>query len=151
MNIEKKIPIIVLSMILFSYGIGMFTSEVYADSHNIPPISVSTDSEKYADGDTVIITGNISDYDSSSYVGLTWFIKSPDNEDVTLGQLTPSSDGSFQITIVAGGPLWELSGDYVIEFNYGFSSGETIIVYTGGNAPGGIQNSITVTTDKASY
>ncbi|MCH8914944.1 MAG: HYR domain-containing protein [Thaumarchaeota archaeon] len=151
MSLEKKIPIIVLSIILFSYGITMSTSEVYADSHNIPPISVSTDSEKYADGDTIIMTVNIKNYDPSSGHAFTWLIKSPDNEDVAIGQLVPSYDGSFQVTIVAGGNMWKLSGDYIIEFRYGSDSGETTIVYTGGNAPGGIQNSITVTTDKASY
>jgi len=112
------------------------TNSAFAYSHDIGaapnPLSVSIDLEKYGDGDTVFITGNIKDYDPSSNYGLTFLVKSPDNEDVTIGQIIPNSNGSFEKTIIAGGPLWEFSGDYIIVFNYSSFSVETTINYVGG-------------------
>jgi len=118
-----------LSISILSYGVN---GSVFADEHNIPPVSVSTDLDVYGNGGTVVISGQIKDYDSSSGKGLTFLIKSPDNNIVTIGQITPNSDGSFEKTIVAGGPLWKLAGDYIAEFHYGQDSGEAMINYVGG-------------------
>ncbi|MBL7015718.1 MAG: hypothetical protein ISR79_05050, partial [Nitrosopumilus sp.] len=35
-------------------------------------------------------------------------------------------------SIVVGGPLWKLSGDYLVEFNYGADSSEVSVNYVGG-------------------
>ncbi len=119
----------VLSISILSYGVNVSS---FADSHNILPLTVTADLETYANGSNVSISGSIKDYDSSSGHGLTFLVKSPANSIVTIGQLVPSSNGSFQYDFVAGGPLWKLSGDYIIEFNYGSTSGETNINYVGG-------------------
>jgi len=129
MRLSAFLAFALLSISILSYGVS---GSVFADSHNIPPLSVSTDLELYGNGATVVISGNIKNYDSSSGHGLTFLIKSPDNNIVTIGQLTPSSDGSFEKTLVAGGPLWKLAGDYIVEFHYGAETGETIINYVGG-------------------
>ena len=105
---------------------------VFAASHTI---SASTELLTYENGDNVIIIGNISNYDSSSGEFLTYFIRSPINELVTIGQVTPSSDGSFQYSFTASGPYWSSSGNYVAESHFGEISSETIIVYTIGSAP----------------
>ena len=122
--------VIILSLIgilsLFAFD------EVFAESHNIPPISVSTELAIYGNGDNVFVTGNIRDYDSSSGGSLVFFIISPINELVTVGQLVPNSDGSFEFSFIAGGPLWKSNGDYIVETKYGGNTNETIIIYTGG-------------------
>jgi len=82
-------------------------------------ISISTNRASYEYGDTVIFSGKITNYDSSSGRGLTFLIVSPDNNIVTIGQLIPSSDGSFSKSIDTDNPLWKLDGDYVIEAHYG--------------------------------
>ena len=105
---------------------------IFAASHTI---SASTELSTYENGDNVIITGNINNYDSSSGEFLTYFIRSPINELVTIGQVTPSSDGSFQYSFTASGPYWSSSGNYVAESHFGEISSETIIVYTIGSAP----------------
>ena len=64
--------------------------------------------------------------------GLTYLITSPDNKIVGIGQITPNSDGSFEKSIVTGGNLWKLAGDYTAKFHYGANSGEIIINYVGG-------------------
>jgi len=99
---------------------------------HIITITVSTDTTIIGNGDTVVISGNIEPYDSSSGKGTTYAVFSPDDNAVSIGQLTPSSDGSFQQSLVAGGPLWKLTGDYVIQVSYGTDTGETIINYVGG-------------------
>ena len=105
---------------------------VFAAGHTI---SASTELLTYENGDNVIIIGNINNYDSSSGGDVLYFIRSPINELVTIGQVTPSSDGSFQYSFTASGPYWSSSGNYVAESHFGEISSETIIVYTIGSAP----------------
>jgi len=120
-----------LSVSILSYGLN---GSAFADNHNIAPLSISSNLEIYSNGNTVIVSGNIRDYDSSIDSGkaLTYVIKSPDNNLVTIGQLTPNSDGSFQHSFIAGGPLWKLSGDYIIDVHFGANKAETTINYVGG-------------------
>jgi len=105
---------------------------VLAASHTI---SASAQQSTYENGDNVVITGNISNYDSSSGVDVTFLIISPINELVTIGTVTPSSDGSFQYSFTASGPYWSSSGNYIAESHFGEISTETIIVFTSGTAP----------------
>ncbi len=100
MRLKAFLAFALLSISILSYGVS---GSAFATEHNIPPVSVSTDLEIYSNGGAVVISGNIKNYDSFSGKGLTFLIKSPDNNIVTIGQLTPNSDGSFEKTIVAGG------------------------------------------------
>ena len=120
----KPVIIILIAFVL------LIPIPVFAASHTI---STSTELSTYENGDNVIITGNINNYDSSSGEFLTYFIRSPINELVTIGQVTPSSDGSFQYSFTASGPYWSSSGNYVAESHFGEISSETIIVYTIGS------------------
>jgi len=133
MRLTGFLAFAVLSISILSYGVS---GSVFADSHNIPPVFVEVDSAIIGNGGTVTISGMIKNYDSSTAKGLTFLVKSPDNNIVTIGQLIPNSDGSFEKSIVAGGPLWKLSGDYVIDFHYGADKGEIIINYVGGEFVG---------------
>jgi len=126
-----KILFFILVMVI---GISLASIDTFADNHNIPALSVYTELSTYGYGDTVVISGNISEYDSSSGHGLTCIIISPVDDVVTICQIYPESDGSFQHSFDIDGPLWEISGDYNVEFNYGPISGETTIVYTGGES-----------------
>ena len=129
MRLTAFLAFTLLSISILSYGVS---GSVFADSHNIPPVSVSTDLTVYGNGGTVVISGNIRDYDSSSGHGLTYKILSPDGNIVRIGQPIPNSDGSFQISFLAGGGLWKLAGDYTIEFKIAGNTGEAIINYIGG-------------------
>jgi signal peptidase I len=51
----------ILSVSIISYG---FNGSVFADSHNIPPISATTELPTYENGDRVFVDGSIRDYDS---------------------------------------------------------------------------------------
>jgi len=129
MRLSGFLAFALLSISILSYGVN---GSVFADDHNIPPVFVETDLDVYGNGGTVVISGSIKDFDSSSGHGLTFIIWSPDNNIVTIGQIIPNSDGSFEETFVAGGVLWRLTGDYLVEFNYGADSGEVTINYVGG-------------------
>jgi len=133
MRLTGFLAFALLSISILSYGVN---GSVFAESHDIGAVpnllSLSTDSEIIANGGAVILSGNIKNYDSSSGRGLTFLILSPENNIVTIGQLIPNSDGSFEKRIVAGGPLWKLAGDYVVEFHYGADESELTINYVGG-------------------
>ena len=94
-----------------------------------PQIEVNTDKSRYANGDVITVKGKIENYD---FKELHYTVKSPDNNIVGMGALIPNSDGSFQINLVAGGTLWKLAGDYVVELKFGGNTGEVIINYIGG-------------------
>lgn len=124
-----------LALLLISITFYTFNGSALGATIETPPISVTTELPLYENGDRVVINGKIRDYDPDvdSGKGLTLIIKSPDNNIVAIGQITPSSDGSFAYSkIVAGGPLWKLNGDYIIEFHFGSLKGSTKVVYTGG-------------------
>ena len=120
-----------LSISILSYGVN---GAAFATSDPNPALPISTDTEIYTNGASVTISGNIKDYDSSSGKGLTYLIVSPDNNIVGIGQLTPKSDGSFDKSFVAGGPLWKLNGDYIVKFQYGADKSEVTVNYVGGKA-----------------
>jgi len=122
----KPVIIILIAFVL------LIPIPVFAASHTI---SASAELSTYENGDNVVITGNINNYDSSSGADVTFLIISPINELVTIGTVTPSSDGSFEYSFTAGGPLWSSSGNYIAESHFGEISNETIIVYTIGSAP----------------
>jgi len=126
MRLTGFLAFALLSISILSYGVN---TSVFAENSFI---NVSTDLDIIANGGIVVLSGNIENYDSSAGHGLTFLITSPDNNIVRIGQITPNSDGSFTKSIVAGGPLWKLAGDYTVEFNYGATSGEAIINYVGG-------------------
>ena len=131
MRLLGLLAFVLLSTSILSYGMSGI---VFADSHNIPPISVSTDTKIYANGNNVIVTGKIRDYDSSVDSGkaITFILTSPEKNFVTIGQFNPKSDGSFEHTFIAGGPLWKLNGDYTVEIHFSSNEAKATINYVGG-------------------
>jgi len=121
----KPVIIIAIAFVL------LIPQIVFADSHNISPISASTELSTYGNAANVIITGNIRDYDSSNGHGVSFLVISPTNDLVNIGTIVPNSDGSFQYNFISGGPLWQFNGDYIIEFHHGAYEGEITINYVG--------------------
>ena len=129
MRLTGFLAFALLSISILSYGVS---GTAFATSDPNPALPVSTDIDIASNGASVTISGTVEDYDSSSGHGLTYIITSPDNNIVGIGQVIPSSDGSFEKSFVAGGPLWKLAGDYTIEFHYSADSSEVSINYVGG-------------------
>ena len=130
MRLTGFLAFVLLSISILSYGTS---GSVFATSDPNPALPVSTNIEIASNGAAVTISGTLPEYDPSSGKGLTFHIVSPDNATIVqIGQLTPSSDGSFEESFLAGGPLWKLAGDYTIKLQYGADKSEVTIDYVGG-------------------
>jgi len=131
MRLSGFLAFALLSISILSYGVN---GSAFADEHNVPPVFLESDLTIYSNGSQVVISGQIKNYESTSITAgdITYLVKSPDNNIVGIGQLSPNSDGSFQFTFTAGGNLWKLSGDYMVEAKYGGDKSEIAINYVGG-------------------
>ena len=81
------------------------------------PVTVKTDKESYADGETITISGETKDYISG--VQLTIIITNPIGNRVTLAQVEVGTDKTYSLEIVAGGSLWKAAGTYTVHVQYG--------------------------------
>ena len=133
MKLWGKFFLVVLACSLLSYGIS---GSVYAAQE---PISVTTNKEWYADGATIIISGEVKDFDSSDpmrSMDVTVQIFAPNGNLATVAQVSPSSDGSYSTTIKAAGMI-NAEGDYTLKVKWGAQSNETVFAFGGstGEAP----------------
>ena len=118
-----------IAILISSIGV---TIPVFADSHNIPPLSVRTDSNSYDQGDTVVITGLVKHPEEG--IPVTLRILDSNSKLVGIDQFNPAADGSFSRTYIATGPLWKASGNYTIIAQYGSAQqAETTFVFSGGS------------------
>lgn len=116
-----------LSLSILSYGVS---GAAFATSDPNPALAISSDAEIYKNGDTIVVSGLIGGYDPLSLTAsdLTYMLKNPDGNIAQVGQLGPASDGYFEFSIVAGGPLWKSSGEYTVDVLY-VSDKSTIVIY----------------------
>ena len=126
MKSTGKFLLIILSLSIASY---CMTSSVYADSHNVAPVSVETDRASYTTGDSIIISGFVKDYDGE--FGLTIMIVNPQGNVVHAAQPVPNSDGNYSSTVIASGMIKKV-GEYTIKVTYGPQNNQTIFEFVGG-------------------
>ena len=105
------------------------SSSVYASSHSVPPVSISTDKASYATGDAILLSGFVKDYDGE--FGLTIMIVNAQGNVVYVAQPTPNSDGNYSSTTIASGMI-KLVGEYIVKVSYGPQSNQTIFEFVGG-------------------
>jgi len=79
-------------------------------------INVQTDDRNYDEGDIVVVSGNVTTVIGSTPITLQLFIE---GSLVDIAQITVAQDGSYSHTIIAEGPLWKKTGDYLIRVSYG--------------------------------
>jgi predicted secreted protein with PEFG-CTERM motif len=80
------------------------------------PITVQTDDNNYDEGDTIVISGQVSVVVQSTPVVLQIFFG---GNMIDIAQITVAQDGSYTHTVLAEGPLWNKSGDYLIRASFG--------------------------------
>ena len=92
-----------------------------------PIISVQTDDNNYDEGDTIVISGNV-----STVIGETPVLIQIVHEGaiIEIAQITVAQDGSFTKTILAEGGVWSNSGEYTIRAFYQEYISETEFSYT---------------------
>jgi predicted secreted protein with PEFG-CTERM motif len=79
-------------------------------------ISVQTDDNQYDEGDTIVISGQVTTRVGNTPATLQLF---NDGNLVDIAQITIAQDGSYSHTVIAEGPLWKKSGDYTVRVSYG--------------------------------
>ncbi len=97
-------------------------------------VTVTTDKTSYKDGDTVTISGTVSNYVSNTPVIVR--ILSPDGNIVKVDSIDVGSDRTFLTSITATGELWQTPGMYQIKVQYGSPniSSQTTFQFSGSNS-----------------
>jgi len=111
----KAILLFVLSAIILSQGYGF--------AHGAEDIvTVATDSSSYEEGEMISVSGSVSDYvesDPFKNFDVTLKLIAPNNNLISISQISLNSDGSYSTSIPAQGPLWKFDGDYTISVSHG--------------------------------
>jgi len=91
-------------------------------------ISVQTDTSSYDEGDTILISGQITTLVGQTPVTLQLF---KDGNMIEIAQIVVSSDGNYSYTIIAEGSMWQNQGQYLVKVTYGEGNiAETTFFYT---------------------
>jgi len=127
MKLWGKFFLAILTLSLLSYGVS---GAAFAA---IEPLSVTTNKEFYTEGAIITISGLVKDFDTSDdmrSMDVSILVLSPNGNIVTIAQVTPSSDGNYSTTIVAGG-MANVEGDYTVKAKWGAQANQTEFKYSG--------------------
>ncbi len=115
------------------------------------PIVVTTDKASYSEGDTIMVTGEVSQLLGGYAISLT--VIAPNGNIVALDQLTVGADKRFSTSLGAGGQLMKFEGTYTITVQYGDSKSrlaQTTFEFGGVVDDEGPKDTSTVTDDTVS-
>ena len=127
MKLWGKFFLAILTLSLLSYGVS---GAVFAA---IEPLSVTTNKGFYTEGATITISGLVKDFDTSDdmrSMDVTIMVLAPNGNLVTVAQVSPSSDGNYSTTMVAGGMI-NVEGDYTVKAKWGAQANQTEFKYGG--------------------
>ncbi len=133
MRSSESIILLILSISIFSFGFSGITFAQEVLTSSLPPLSVETDQDLYTQNNVVTITGFIRNLETDYRVDIVIRIISSNGNIVSVAQLTPDSDGTFQTSFVASGPLWKTAGEYSVEAKYGGQDAQTTFEFLGGD------------------
>ena len=126
-----RISLIILSFTILSYGLmGAINAQTPATT-SIPPLSVKTDLPLYADGNTITVSGFIKNLNIDYPVDLTLIIRDPTGNLVSISQITPKADGSYETTFIASG-TFKVGGEYSVQASYSGQKATTTFQFVGG-------------------
>ena len=130
-----RLVAVFLSLVLFTSSLSMVFAQT--DLSQIPPLSISTNLPLYDEGDTVTFSGFIKSPDINNMIDVTVRVLGPvvngsNGNIVSIDQVKPQLDGSFESTFIVAGDRWIKRGDYKILVNYGPQKAETMFFYNGG-------------------
>jgi predicted secreted protein with PEFG-CTERM motif len=114
----------------------------------LAPISVTTDKDSYADGDTVVISGEVRDLLSGTPVSLQ--VIAANGNIVGIEQLDVGADHKFSTEITAGGGLWKSKGTYTVKVLYGTQARTAETTFEFGGSGGGTAGT-TVKVDRTDF
>jgi len=109
-------------------------------------IFVETSQNAYEEGDTIVVSGNVTSIITDTPVLLQIFYE---GNFVELAQIDVAQDGNYAHTILAQGPLWKKDGEYTVRVSYGTSAIETSFEFYSKQAL--IETTHTFDVDAGSY
>jgi len=128
----KSILLLALSAIILSQSYGFVYADHEGNSHvnfqvaseytEVPIITIETNSSSYVEGDVITVSGIVSDYrESDPYTNFDVTIRllAPNNNIISISQVSLDGDGFYSASILAQGPLWKLDGDYTVSASQG--------------------------------
>ena len=122
----KAIILLTLSVIILSQSYGLVYADHgghhYANESIVGELTIGIDSSSYTTGETINIAGSVSDYDESDpfkNFDVTLRVIASNNNIISISQIPLDSDGSYSTSVLAGGPLWSVDGDYAIHASHG--------------------------------
>ena len=152
MKIRGTFLLIILSFSIISYcliGVPSAYSQEVRDVN--PALSLNINSETFDLGDTIFISGNVKDYDSSSdtlSADITIRITDSKNNIAGVAQIKPETGGDYSHTFVAGGQMSK-AGEYTVTAFWNNNVATAIFELTGisgsnvsAPAPAPVQSSI---------
>jgi len=77
---------------------------------------LETPQNSYEEGDTIVVSGNVTAIIEGAQVSLTIF---REGNLVDIAQIEVAQDGNFATTFNTGGPQWKKDGEYIIRALYG--------------------------------
>lgn len=103
----------------FTANISIVGTSIYSQSTPTTSITVTTNKNAYLPGDSIVISGR-----SNSVSGISLSIQVLDSSHNPVGvyQTNVNSDGTYSVTITAGGQMWNMSGTYYVQVQGGQSS-----------------------------
>ena len=104
------------------------TAPVFAQSEEIPFLTVTTDDNHYDEGDIVVVSGKVKTIIVDTPILLQlWF----EGNMISIAQFFPAQDGSYSHTIIAEKPLWNKEGEYLVRISYGTGNiAESTLTFT---------------------
>ena len=110
-------PYFVLSIVVVALFFSTMT--VFAQSQTV---FVQTSQNAYEEGETIVISGNVTSIIAGAEVSITMF---HEGNLVDIAQIGVAQDGNFATTFKSGGPLWQKDGKYIVRALYGTTTIET--------------------------
>src|SRR3989337_2672242 len=126
-----RISLIILSFTILSYGFMGAINAQTPPTTSIPPLSVKTDLPLYADGNTITVSGFIKNLNIDYPVDLTLIIRDPTGNLVSISQITPKADGSYETTFIASG-TFKVGGEYSVQASYSGQKAASTFNFVGG-------------------
>jgi len=96
------------------------TGTVFAQEFSV---SIKTDDNNYDEGDTIVISGQVSTPIKGVNIVIQLFTE---GNMVEIAQKTIAKDGSYSYTVLAEGPLWKKSGTYLVKASYEVGGGTSV-------------------------
>ncbi len=117
-------------------GDDIYEKARLARENYTPEFIIKTELPLYDQGDTVKVSGFITNLDANNAIDVTLRVVGPitngnSGNIVSIDNIKPNTDGSFESTFIVAGDRWIKRGDYKVMASYGSQKAETIFFYNG--------------------